>query len=182
MKRNVKGALDMALSALKKDFAGRAAAVGLSALAAFSPLSASYADSAGKPAIQTAQQSTAGVVEVANTQEVQGWKAAEQARDYGRTGNVGILIYRGADAGEYTGEQIARIFEAAFAKKNVQARAFYDVNETGGTSITYALGRDSWGPFNTTQAISKIDMIAGEYNLMRLTGEVPKEGPLVAQQ
>ena len=173
----------MALTDLKKSFAARAAAVGFGALAALTPLSAVHADEpAGKPVL-TAQQNSAASITRTATGEVQGWAVAERARDYGRTGNVAILIYRGNDAGPYSGEEIARGFEAAFANKNVQARGFHDVNETGGTSITFLLGKDGWGPFNTTNAIAQIDMIAGEYNLMRLTGEVPTdEGPEVARQ
>ena len=105
----------MALTDLKKSFTARAAAIGLGAMAAFTPLSSAYADSASKPPVMAASNTQS----VLTQEERARVDVLDLAREYARNnpGHIGVSVLRGPDAEDWTGIQIAKLFASKLEER-----------------------------------------------------------------
>ena len=165
---------EMAVTALKTSFTRQAAAIGVAGVLALTS-AAGKADDAPPAAVDQQGAPASELVLAVNSTQAQRWNAIEEARDYGRTGNVGILILRGSDHGGLSGEDMKEFFERAFAKKKVVAQAFYEEAREGGTSITYFLGQDSTPAMGIRAALNDITRMAGHYHGNRIINGRPLE-------
>jgi len=154
----------MALTNLKKSFAARAAVVGLSAFAAFAPLSVSYADSAGTPSVQTAATSQSTLTQEQRARVLVGAEAFDYA--YDNPGHIAVSVLKGPDAGSRTAEQLGQGFERGIENRyGVQVAWYAGDNGSKPTEVTFhylMIDTDnqplvrSMGPYNMGDAMAKI--------------------------
>ncbi|WP_340149011.1 hypothetical protein [uncultured Sneathiella sp.] len=146
----------MALSSLKKGFAGRAAAIGFGAMAAVTPLSYSFADD-GRPPITSAVERQLPVAMV----EDSGRAAGAYAR---QNPGIAVSVFLGTES-SVTPQQIQTILTGDFRREGVSdpITFFFDQNDTAGTGVAYYFDNYVDGPFNLAEARGQAAETARDY-------------------
>lgn len=151
----------MALSDFKKSFTGRATAFGLTALAALTPLTDTFAGDANttRPGVTSASltdEQRARVLVLA--------AASDYAMEH--PGHIGISVLRGPDAGNKQGPELAALLERGIeGRYGIESEGYAGNNGNKPTEITYHYRSNltgngplvmSLGPYNMGDAIANV--------------------------
>ena len=154
----------MALTGLKKNFTAKAAAIGLGAMAAFTPLSSAYADSASKPPVITAVNTQPVLTDEQRARV----DVLDEAWDFAfaNPGHIAVSVLKGPDAGDRQGIELAGLLEKGIEKRyGIPSASYAGDNGSKPTEITFhylMIDTDnsplvrSAGPYNMGDALEKI--------------------------
>lgn len=155
----------MALEDIRKSFTGKAAAIGLSALAAIAPVSFAFADEAR----------TAGVIPVAaTTSTIHMVEDASIAAGVHSENNLGIAvaIRLGTHESTPTPERIRDVLAGDFHKAGITdpITFFFDQNDIEATGASFHFGGDMYGPYALGPSRKAVPETAAHYNFRKTNG------------
>ena len=152
----------MALEDIRKRFTGRAAAIGLTAMAAVTPLTFSWAQDA-QPIPVVATTSSIQMVEDA------GIAAGLHSERYP---GIAVAIRLGTHETTPTPERIRDVLAVDFATAGVTdpVNFFFEQNDTAGTVAAFYFGGDMHGPFSLGQSRKAVPETTASYNFRKQNG------------
>jgi len=162
--------IGMALPNLRKGFASRAAAVGLGAVAAFTPLSFTFADDAGR---KTAQPATTISAPAQATPVLANEHAGIQANKWSlKNPGIAVGVFLGTAASTPSAEKIQQVLTADFQKAGVEDPIvfFFQQNDVPTTGVDYHFGGDVRGPYSLGEARPATEDVANTYNWRKQQG------------
>lgn len=155
----------MALEDIRKSFTGRAAAIGLTAMAAVTPLTFSWAQDAR----------TAGTFPVvATTSSIQMVEDASIAAGLHSESNPGIAVavFLGTHESTPAPERIRDVLSGDFQKAGISdpISFYFEQNDTPGTGTAFYFGGDMHGPFLLGPSRKEVPETAATYLFRKNNG------------
>ena len=151
-----KGRCDMALMNLRQNFSGRAAAAGIAAALALSPMVGASAQDA-QPQAEFTQVALTPVVEDA------GLQAGRYSREHP---GIAIAVYLGTDPGTPSRERIAEVLAGDFQRAGLRGPVtfFFEQNDVAGSGATFHFDGAVRGPFTLNESRAEVPNMTQAYN------------------
>ncbi len=156
----------MSLPELRKGFTNTAAAMGMTAIAAMTPLSYSFADETRS--VQTVPISTASTSQFALVED-----SGLAANLYSRENpGVAVSVFLGTAQSTPDPAIIQNILSKDFANAGLDGPItfFFDQNDTPGTGVAYYFDGDVNGPYHLGEARQAVKQTAESYNFRKEKG------------